>query len=205
MGSFQVESNRCMINMNKDISLSLQPLLRFVFSNFGIKMTDIKPENIKRVAEKLRRIPISELKVTLDNSQKSLDVLKEFLKHRLGISNLEILPSQITLIPIAEFFYTSDISSLDTLSDKEQENIEKWFVLANFWGHYSSGTDRKLEKDLEVLKDADSFPLRKLLSNMKSFRTKTDINYDRYKEKSKHERFAKSGEELPVHTLRLIG
>jgi len=162
----------------KDISLSLQPLLRFVFSNFGIRMTDIKPENIKPVAERLKRIPISELKATLDNSQKSLDVLKEFLKHRLGISNLEILPSQITLIPIAKYFYTSDVSSLDTLSDKELEKIEKWFVLANFWGHYSSGTDRKLEKDLEVVKDADSFPLEKLLSNMKSFRTKTDISYD---------------------------
>jgi len=85
------------------------------------------------------------------------------------------LPSQTPLIPISAYFYHKDINSLDELDSTDIENIINWFMLVSFNGYYSSQTDTKLDKDLEVIKENIYFPWDKLLENMQNKKAKVKI------------------------------
>ena len=158
------------------IGLELQALLRFVFSNVGVRPTEIRPERFGAVVRRLRGRE-EEFSKILEKSEKALDALVKLLKGYFGIRGFEILPSQITLVPIAKFLYESDVVDLTSLSDRELANIEKWFVLVNFGGYYSSQTDTKLERDLELIEGSSSFPINELLENMKRRRIRTTISH----------------------------
>ncbi len=179
LGGYLVDKIRNMHdNFENEIGLELQALLRFVFSNMGIKPTEVDPKKFEAVIKKKKlKSKEKELLETLNKSEKALKVLVDLLKEHFGIKSLEILPSQITLVPIAKFLYEAGVADLANLSDKELKNIEKWFVLANFGGYYSSQTNTKLQRDLELIKNSSSFPVDELLKNMKQKRVKTTISY----------------------------
>ncbi len=180
-GWFTERVRRFHNELEQKIGLSLQPVLRFIFSNCDIKMTDIKSEKIRKIVDTLQNKSQSELEDILTRSERSLKVLIEFLKN-LGINSLDIVPSQITLVPIVKWLYIADVDELNNLDDKELNNLEKWFILANFRGYYSSQTDTKLEKDLEIIYDyPNRFPISKLMKNMEQRRIRTEISYEDFK------------------------
>ncbi len=178
-GEFSTRIRSMHDELENKIGLELQPLLRTIFSNMGVKQTDIKPEKFNAIVGKIQELMSSNpqgFKNIFDKSERAFMTLVEFLKG-LGINDLAILPSQITLVPIAKFFYKKSIDNLQSLSDRELYDIEKWFVIANFRGYYSSQTDTKLEQDLKLIEESESFPISRLLKNMKKKRIKTEINY----------------------------
>lgn len=178
LGGHLVDRIRSMQDkFEKEIGLELQALLRFVFSNAGVSQTDIRPANFGAVIRKLKEKQ-NKLPQILDKSEKALDVLVELLKDHFGIKSLEILPSQTTLVPLAKFLYEAGITDTNSLSDSELKNIEKWFILANFRGYYSSQTNTKLERDLGLIEGASSFPIDKLLENMRRKGIRTEIKFE---------------------------
>jgi hypothetical protein len=50
-----------------------------------------------------------------------------------------------------------------------------WFVLASFNGYYSSQTDTKLDRYIEVIEESNSFPYQGLINNMQSRKARVRI------------------------------
>lgn len=159
-------------------AIDLQPVIRFVFSNFGLKQTQIsKVEQFKKNIERISDYNSSTTEEIFDICNKAMRLAIELLKKELGLSNSRLLPSQIPLILIAKYFYTKGIDSLDKLEEFDVKNIINWFVLTSFNGYYSSQTDTKLDKDLEVIESA-YFPLEKLINNMQSKKARINISLE---------------------------
>lgn len=176
-GEFVSRIRKIHDELEDKIGLDLQPLLRFLFSNFGLKQPQIsKVEQFRRSVRVIKEKMDKESEI-FRKSEDAINTLVDFLRN-LGITDVGILPSQVVLVPILKFFYVRGISSLDNLSSSEIKNIENWFVLTSFNGYYSNSPDTKLEKDLEVISESSSFPFEELKENMKSRRARTAISYD---------------------------
>jgi hypothetical protein len=157
--------------------IELQPVIRFVFSNFDLKQTQIsKVEQFKANIEKIRSIQSLERDKIFDDCKVSMDLTVNFLKEKLAISNSQLLPSQTPIITIARYFYNRRIVNLEELDNENIKNIVNWFIITSFNGHYSSATDTKLDEDLEVVKSSTHFPFDKLVENMKKRKSKINIS-----------------------------
>jgi hypothetical protein len=82
------------------------------------------------------------------------------------------------LIPLAAYFYARNINTLGELDNQDIQNMVNWFVLASFTGYYSSQTDTKLDRDLEIIKNSRIFPYQQLLENMRHTKSKIKITFD---------------------------
>ena len=163
-------------DLYEKFEIDLQPVIRFAFSNFGLKQTQIsKVEQFKRNITKISGYELEESKQIFDRCDKSMRLTLNILKKELGITNSRLLPSQTPLIPIATYFYKRNIDSLDDLDSSDIRNIINWFVLVSFTGYYSSQTDTKLDRDIEVIKQKDVFPINELIENMKTRKSKIKI------------------------------
>lgn len=165
-------------NLYAKFEIDLQPVIRFAFSNFGLKQTQIsKVEQFKRNIKRIAEYDSNTTTEIFDKCDKAMNLTIELLRKELGLSNSRLLPSQTPLIPIGKYLYIKGIDSLDKLEDGDVKNIVNWFVLTSFNGYYSSQTDTKLEKDLEIMESA-YFPLEKLLNNMHDKKARTKITLE---------------------------
>lgn len=158
--------------------IDLQPVIRFAFSNFGLKQTQIsKVEQFKRNIETISKYDSDTTSQIFDKCHQAMNLTIELLKKELGLSNSRFLPSQTPLIPIAKYLDTKGVDSLDRLEDSDVKNIVNWFVLTSFNGYYSSQTDTKLDKDLEIMESA-YFPREKLINNMQDKKARIKITLE---------------------------
>jgi len=162
-------------DLYRKFEIDLQPVIRFAFSNFGLKQTQIsKVEQFKRNIKRISEYDSSKTTEIFDKCDKAMNLTVELLRRELGLGNSRLLPSQTPLIPIAKYLYTKGIDSLDGLENSDVKSIVNWFVLTSFNGYYSSQTDTKLDKDLEIIESA-YFPWEKLLSNMQDKKARITI------------------------------
>ncbi len=166
--------------LKQDYFLDLVPFLRFIISNFGLKQTDISkvayetPESFRKKLEKvdlssdLSSGKLSILKEIFNKSSSALKLTLEIIKSELGLKRSSFLPSQLTLIPIATYLYSKGIDSIKSLDHNDIEKILTWFIIANFRGRYTSRTDSKLQKDIGIVKNCESFPLDELLKEIRN-------------------------------------
>lgn len=165
-------------DLYRKFEIDLQPVIRFAFSNFGLKQTQIsKVEQFKRNIKRISEYDSSTTTEIFDKCDKAMNLTVELLRRELGLGNSRLLPSQTPLIPIAKYLYTKGIDSLDGLEDSDVKSIVNWFVLTSFNGYYSSQTDTKLDKDLEIIESA-YFPWKKLFNNMQDKKARTTITLD---------------------------
>jgi hypothetical protein len=163
-------------DLYQTFSLDLQPVVRFAFSRFGLKQTQIsRSEQFKRNIAKIASYSKLERDGIFERSQASLKLAVELLRNRLGISSSYFLPSQTATVPVAAHFYKRGVTSLDDIGEEDVEAMVNWFVLASFNAHYSSQTDTKLDEDLELIDGATLFPYKDLLDNMHNRGTKTKL------------------------------
>jgi hypothetical protein len=159
--------------------IDLQPIIRFVFSNFGLKQTQIsKVEQFKSNITKISGYSKNDVEDIFSKCHKALKLVLNLLQQELGINNSQLLPSQTPLIPLAAYFYTRNINTLEELDNQDIQHMVNWFVLASFTGYYSSQTDTKLDRDLEIIKNSKIFPYQKLLENMRNAKSKIKITFD---------------------------
>ncbi|MBW2066776.1 MAG: DUF262 domain-containing protein [Deltaproteobacteria bacterium] len=155
--------------------IDLQPVIRFAFSNFGLKQTQIsRVEQFKRNIDKVSQYEQADVSGIFKGNDRALNLTMDLLRSELGITTSRLLPSQIALIPIAKYFYLKGIDTINELREADTKNIINWFLLTSFNGYYSSQTDTKLDKDLEVIGNSH-FPWEDLLSNMKQRKAKVKI------------------------------
>ena len=92
----------------------------------------------------------------------------ELLRSELGLNKVSLLPSQLTLIPIAVYLYHKDVKNIEFLEPEEIEKLISWLIIANFRGRYTSRTDTKLQRDIDTVKTAKEFPLEELLNEIRN-------------------------------------
>lgn len=166
-------------NMYKRFEAALQPTMRFVFSNFGLKQTQLS--NAKRFESNIKRIKtieVTERDDVLTRSTRALDLMLDFLETEVGIKSARLLPSQVTLVPLAAYMYRLGITSVSPLSGGEKQKMLKWFILANFMGHYGTAADSRLNRDLQTITSnaSENFPFEDLVTDMPAGRRQ--ISYD---------------------------
>ncbi|MEM0035384.1 MAG: hypothetical protein QXU36_05990 [Thermofilum sp.] len=54
----------------------------------------------------------------------------KLLKSKLGLRRLSLLPSQLTLIPIATYLYSKGIDKIESLDHNDIENTLTWLIIA---------------------------------------------------------------------------
>jgi len=157
--------------------IELQPVIRFAFSNFGLKQTQISKVNQFRAnIEKIKKVPQSDMDNIFKKCNTSMKLTIDLLKNELGISNSRLLPSQIPLITIATYLYHKNINSLEYLDEHDIKDIINWFILSSFNGYYSSATDTKLDEDINIVKSSSIFPIDQLIENMRKRKAKVKIS-----------------------------
>jgi hypothetical protein len=177
-GNLKEKIRRLYEDFYKTFEIDLQPVIRFAFSNFDLKQTQIsKVEQFKRNIDRITQYDSSKIQKTFAKNSTALSLTREILQRELGITTSRLLPSQIPLIPIAKYFYLREINSLEKLEEDDIKNIIHWFILTSFNGYYSSQTDTKIDRDLEVIK-GKYFPLDPLLNNMEDRKAKIKITRD---------------------------
>lgn len=154
----------------------LQPIIRFAFSNFGLKQTQISRVNqFKANVRRISDFTDAQISAIFDRSKTAMNVTVELLRQELGISNSRLLPSQVPLVTVASYFYQKNADELHDLDEQDLGKILDWFILASFNGYYSSATDTKLDEDLSVVRASRRFPYEELMENMKKRKAKVNI------------------------------
>jgi hypothetical protein len=86
-----------------------------------------------------------------------------------GKAAIDLLPSHLSLIPVAAYLYRNRIEDLESLSVNDLEKIKRWLLLVNFNGYYSARTSPRLQKDLDSVygSGSNTFPYDELLENIR--------------------------------------
>ncbi|MEN5378782.1 GmrSD restriction endonuclease domain-containing protein [Sphingobacterium kitahiroshimense] len=75
----------------------------------------------------------------------------EFLKDQLKVNSLEWMPYPSMIVSLASFFATTKTSG-QAYSDKQREQLIKWFWKSNFSRRYNSGIQDKHRADIKNIK-----------------------------------------------------
>lgn len=161
-GGFSKEVRR-LYECVKGFNLDLNILIRFVLSNFGIKQTVFS--NVEQFKSSVEKVRFDE--DVLRRSETSIKLVRDFLYKELGLDDCKVIPSKVSLIPIAKYFYERQLTSTNELSDEDRRAIAGWFMVANMKGRYSASVNSRLQEDLEaVSKSSRAFPYNQLMSRM---------------------------------------
>jgi len=164
-------------NLYDVFEMELQPVIRFAFSNFGLKQTQISKVNqFKANIERIKKVPTFERDNIFKKCNISMKLTTDLLNKELGVSKSRLLPSQIPLIIIASHLYHKNVQKLEELDDQDIKNIINWFILASFNGYYSSATDTKLDEDINTVRSSTIFPSDQLIENMEKRKAKIKIS-----------------------------
>ncbi len=87
---------------------------------------------------------IKELEENWDSIADAVNLSLSFIKDKLRIKNLKYLPFDSLLVPLTYFHYHNH-----NPSNKQSENLFKWFWLVCLSNHYGSTVDAKIEEDCE--------------------------------------------------------
>ncbi|MEM3389845.1 MAG: DUF262 domain-containing protein [Thermoproteota archaeon] len=81
--------------------------------------------------------------ITKDHLNHCIRILEE----NLGIGNSDILPSEVTLVPLVFYLHQKN----GRLTSMEIRHFILWFLLASFWGRYTGQTETRLDDDIKSI------------------------------------------------------
>ncbi|NYF42161.1 GmrSD restriction endonuclease domain-containing protein [Streptosporangium sandarakinum] len=93
--------------------------------------------------------------------QRGLRHLIPLLRENLKVSNSNLIPSHVALLPLIVLLGEHPDTGLDA---ETANGIIYWFLLANLRNRYSSSTDTRLGQDIPAARGPE--PVKKLLSNL---------------------------------------
>jgi len=129
-----------------DYGILIRTLVAFI--------TDGKVKLASRVfdqAKKLKEVIEDKkdaLKDMVDDVRKYVQYVVEMLQ-RFGVTEL---PTE-NVIPVMAYY----VYKRRALTSKEEEGMFKWFILASFFGRYSSSAETRLDEDLNTIKNGGSY------------------------------------------------
>jgi len=165
--------------MNLEYGMDLEPVIRFIFSNFGLSQSQItKTDSFKRAVEDIKyKYDDAKIHGVIRTCRTCIENSMQLLRQELGISTTQILPAETVLVPLAQNLYHRVKSQAFSISQQEKNHMMKWFILASFNGLYSSHTNTKLESDLKIVRSSPgAFPLAEMLKSMKEKIRTTEIS-----------------------------
>lgn len=160
-------------------SLEIQPMIRYGFgAGLRLKQSEIDVvDKFKKAVDTLRNqrnvFGESVLISTIEEAFPYLRFTVITVNEIIGKAATELLPSQLSLIPLAKFFLKNRIDSLEKLQDEDRRRILAWLTLVNFHGYYSASASTRLQKDIDSIEESEDkeyFPLEKLLKNIEYYR-----------------------------------
>jgi hypothetical protein len=156
--------------------VSITSYLRFAFSTPPLSLKQKEIDNVKAfraaVDKFSTQIDIHGRKVLYENilaAGRSYRLALSLLSKVFGEAALDLLPSHLSLVPVAAYLYKSRINGLESLSERDFNMIKKWILLVNFNGYYTAKAATRLQKDIETVYSSASnnFPYRELLENIR--------------------------------------
>jgi hypothetical protein len=157
--------------------IGIQPFLRFAFSKavIGLRQQDI--ENVQRFktsVERLRnQMTINGKKLLheeVSRAFKSFNLTLDLMIEIFGSAVIDLIPSHLSLVPIASYLHWNGITNLATLDESDKRNIKRWLIIVNFNGYYSTRPSTRLQKDIESACFKGAFPFEELIENIKNNR-----------------------------------
>ncbi|MGC9086782.1 MAG: GmrSD restriction endonuclease domain-containing protein [Thermoproteota archaeon] len=157
--------------------IDIQPFLRFAFSKavIGLRQQDI--ENVERFkvsVEKLSsQIKINGKKLLHEKVYKAFEsftLALDLIRELFGSAATNLIPSHLSLVPVACYLHVNDITDLSTLHESNKTSIKKWLILVNFNGYYSTRPSSRLQKDIETVCVKGVFPFEELVENIRKNR-----------------------------------
>jgi len=159
--------------------VSITSYLRFAFSipPLGLKQKDI--DNIKTFKAKVEgfktQVDVYGRRVLHEKIQTAGEAYRlalALVNRVFGEAALDLLPSHLSLIPVAAYLYQQGIGDLGSFSENDLNAFKKWLLLVNFNGYYSSKTAPRLQKDIETVygSDSNTFPYNALRENIRKSR-----------------------------------
>lgn len=169
--------------MKATYNLDLEPIIRLVFSNFDRTQSQISKVTTFKSSARYVKEHFSKEQIlqSISKDGKSIETIMTLLTDSLGISDVDILPSQTSLVILFKHAYKRGYESLDQIPFDERKKILRWLIVTSFNGLYSSQTDKRLEDDLKIISTSDDFPLEKLLGSMKEKSFRTEIQEQDFK------------------------
>jgi hypothetical protein len=161
-------------NFGEEVSIT--SYLRFAFSIPPLNLKQKEIDNVKafkaRVDEIRRQIDMRGRKVLYENisiAGKAYSLTLTLVNRVFGKAAIDLLPSHLSLIPVAAYLYRNRIEDLESLSVNDLEKIKRWLLLVNFNGYYSARTSPRLQKDLDSVygSGSNTFPYDELLENIR--------------------------------------
>lgn len=90
--------------------------------------------------------PAGEIERDWKCTEKGIRLALDFVEGNVGIPGSELLPSHLSLIPLAVIF-----SQRREINGEEARALRRWFVVANAFSRYVGATETTLNQDLAML------------------------------------------------------
>jgi hypothetical protein len=159
--------------------VSITSYLRFAFSIPPLKLKQRDIDNVKTFRAAVDRFRTQAdihgrkvLQESISVAGKSYSLALTLVNRVFGEAAVDLLPSNLSLVPVAAYLYNSRIDSLESISGGDLNAIKKWLLLVNFNGYYTAKTTQRLQKDIETVYNStpNTFPYRELLENIRRSR-----------------------------------
>lgn len=158
--------------------VNIQAFLRFAFSKPIVGLSQQEIENVerfkKRIMELRGQLTVDGKKLLHEKVQKackSFSLMLDLIIDLFGLAATEMLPSHLSLVPVACYLHVNNVTDLSKLDTEEKESVKKWLLLVNFNGYYTARPSTRLEKDIETIMAAKGkFPFENLLQNIQKNR-----------------------------------
>lgn len=174
--------------------VSITAFIRFVFSKPSLGLTQSEIDNVEKFKSKINewgqqtidnKSKLEELYESIDNAGESYMLSLTLVNKIFGKSALSLLPSSLSIIPVACYLHKERIKNLETLSEADLINIKKWLLLVNFNGYYSARTSTRLQRDIDTVyqNSSNSFPIADLIGNItRGRRSAAKLTYESIEE-----------------------
>lgn len=139
-----------------DVSVIVRTILAFLTGRVRIASRALDQARIIR-----RNYSAEQLEEAWLTAKGAIKRAVDLLGRRWSIYDSELIPSQTALTTIAYY-----LGIKKSMGKGDEDKLLKWFLLASYWGRYSSAAETKLNEDLEAIREKED-PWQDLLSNIK--------------------------------------
>jgi hypothetical protein len=161
-------------NFGEEVSVT--SYLRFAFSIPTLNLKQKEIDNVKAfkaAVDKIRtQVDMRGRKVLYENistAGRAYSLALALVNRVFGKAAVDLLPSHLSLTPVAAYLYRNSIGDLESFSENDLERVKKWLLLVNFNGYYSARTSPRLQRDIDTIygSSSNTFPYDELLENIR--------------------------------------
>ncbi|MFQ6072359.1 MAG: DUF1524 domain-containing protein, partial [Methanosarcinales archaeon] len=116
-----------------------------------VKLASRVLDQARKLKEELAKSE-PQIETVMENVKKCIEEAINLLVKEMGIKSSRFVPTE-NVLPVMAYY----INKKKSLSHEDKEGILKWFVLASYFGRYSSGSETRLNEDLSEIEKGGSY------------------------------------------------